>query len=151
MSLNDRPDEFGNGARKREELAGPGGSEPQDAEFAQALRDFRMSVHGWSEATLSRPRNIAVSRASTWRVASGWALGCALLVGGVSGGMFEHHRRAELARITAAQQAQQERQLAAQKAQEEEDLLARVDSDVSREVPNAMEPLAQLMAQDESK
>jgi hypothetical protein len=42
--------------------------------------------------------------------------------------------------------------MAAQRAQaEEEDLLAQVDSDVSREVPSAMEPLAQLMAEDESK
>jgi hypothetical protein len=32
---------------------------------------------------------------------------------------------------------------------EEEDLLAKVDSDVSREVPSAMEPLAQMMAEDE--
>jgi hypothetical protein len=32
---------------------------------------------------------------------------------------------------------------------ENEDLLAKVDSDVSRAVPSAMEPLAQLMADDE--
>jgi hypothetical protein len=30
-------------------------------------------------------------------------------------------------------------------------LLAKVDSDVSREVPSAMEPLAQLMAGDETQ
>jgi hypothetical protein len=50
----------------------------------------------------------------------------------------------------------EQKQLAAdqrnqQVKQEDEDLLAQVDSDVSREVPSAMEPLAQLMAEDESK
>jgi hypothetical protein len=34
-------------------------------------------------------------------------------------------------------------------AREEEDLLAKVDSDVSREVPVAMEPLARLMDEGE--
>jgi hypothetical protein len=47
---------------------------------------------------------------------------------------------------------EQERLAALERArQEEEDLLAKVDSDVSREVPSAMEPLAQLMAEDETK
>jgi hypothetical protein len=53
------------------------------------------------------------------------------------------------ARVTAEQQ-----RLAAaaeqQARQEDEDLLAKVDSDVSREVPAAMEPLAQMMAEDET-
>ncbi len=49
-----------------------------------------------------------------------------------------------------ARAAEQQRLVAAEKArQEEEDLLAKVDSDVSRETPSAMEPLAQLMAEDE--
>ena len=46
-------------------------------------------------------------------------------------------------------QAEQQRLMAEQRAREEEDLLAKVDSDVSREVPSAMEPLAQLMAEDD--
>jgi len=47
----------------------------------------------------------------------------------------------------------EQRRLAAEEraGQEEEDLLAKVDGDVSREVPSAMEPLAQLMAEDESQ
>ena len=52
------------------------------------------------------------------------------------------HGRAAAAGGRAAQQ---------QARQEEEDLLAKVDSDVSRAVPSAMEPLAQLMAEDESQ
>jgi len=35
-----------------------------------------------------------------------------------------------------------------QAREDEEELLAKVDSDVSRVVPSAMEPLAQLMAED---
>ena len=54
----------------------------------------------------------------------------------------------------AEQQRLQERLAAQQRdqqaQQEDEDLLAKVDSDVSRDVPVAMEPLAQLMAEDET-
>jgi hypothetical protein len=54
--------------------------------------------------------------------------------------------------MAAARAAESERLVAEQRAsQEEEDLLAKVDSDVSREVPSAMEPLAQLMTEDEAK
>jgi hypothetical protein len=125
-----------------------------DPELAQVLSDFRECVTVWSEAELSRSRTAAQGIGHrSWRLAAGWALGCALLVGGVSGGMYQRHQRQEQARIAAAAHlAEQQRQMAAQRAQaEEEDLLAQVDSDVSREVPSAMEPLAQLMAEDESK
>jgi hypothetical protein len=50
---------------------------------------------------------------------------------------------AEQERLAVQQRNQQARQ-------EDEDLLAKVDSDVSREVPAAMEPLAQIMAEDET-
>jgi hypothetical protein len=71
----------------------------------------------------------------------------------VGGGLYEQHQRQEMARVAAAARAaEQQRLVAAQQARDaEEDLLAKVDSDVSREVPSAMEPLAQLMAEDESK
>jgi hypothetical protein len=90
-------------------------------------------------------------RQRSWRLAAGWALGCVLVAGSVSGGIYERHHRQELARIAAAQQAEQQRVAREQRAREEEDLLAKVDSEVSREVPSAMEPLAQLMAEDETK
>jgi hypothetical protein len=38
-----------------------------------------------------------------------------------------------------------------QDRKDDEDLLAKVDSDVSRQVPRAMEPLAQLMVEDETQ
>ena len=122
-------------------------------ELDETLRDFRLSVHAWSEAALSRPRTIvATGRTRIWRLAVSWALGCFLIVGGVSGGVYEHLHRQQLARIGAAHEAELQRQAAKERVRvEEEDLLAKVDSDVSREVPSAMEPLAQLMAEDESQ
>jgi hypothetical protein len=90
-------------------------------------------------------------RRRSWRLAVGLAMGCTLVAGGVSGGVYERHQKQEAARDAAqAKVADQQRLVAAEKArQDEEDLLAKVDSDVSRETPSAMEPLAQLMAEDE--
>jgi hypothetical protein len=123
-----------------------------DPELEQALCNFRNSVHAWSEAELSRPRTVqtAVHRAS-WRLAAGWALGCVLVVGGASAGVHERNVRIERAKMAAQQEAEHQRQLAAQRAKEDEELLAKVDSDISKEVPAAMEPLAQLMAEDETQ
>jgi hypothetical protein len=124
----------------------------QDAELEQALKNFRLTVHAWSDAAHSRPRSqVQVVRHRAWRLAAGWALGCALLVGGVSGGLYERRHAAEVAKIQAQKEAEHQREVAAQKAREEEELLAKVDSDVSRDVPSAMEPLAQLMADDETR
>jgi hypothetical protein len=67
------------------------------------------------------------------------------------GGIHERDHRRELAKIAAQREAENQRQLVEERAREAEDLLAKVDSDVSREVPDAMEPLARLMAEDESK
>jgi hypothetical protein len=120
----------------------------------EALRDFRQSLHGWSESAYGRPRTvIPVGSRRVWRLATGWALGCVLLAGGASAGLWEHHRmEIQEMRIAAARLAEQQRLVAQEQARlEEEDLLAKVDSDVSREVPSAMEPLAQLMAADETK
>jgi hypothetical protein len=135
---------------------GVGGRTEESAEFEaldpvlqQSLGDFKASVHAWSDAMVSRPRTarqVVVRR--TWRLAAGWALASVLLAGAASGGLYEHHHRQEMARIAAARAAEHERQAAAERARTEEDLLARVDSDVSREVPSALEPLAQLMTQD---
>lgn len=126
-------------------------AEAREIELEQALTNFRASARAWSEAELSRPRAaVKTVRHRGWRLAAGWALGCALLAGGAGGGAYEHHRRVEIARVAAARAAEQQRLVAAEQARDaEEDLLAKVDKDVSREVPSAMEPLAQLM--DEAK
>ncbi len=119
-----------------------------DQEFEQVLRDFRANAHAWSEAAHSRPRRPVV-RSRGLRLAVAWALGCVLAAGGFSGAMYEHHRREAMAALQAlrAREAQQQKQ-AAQERAADEDLLAAVDSDISREVPAAMEPLANLMDED---
>ena len=122
-----------------------------DLELEQALKNFQSSVHAWSEAVYSQPHPPVRVHRTSWRVAAGWALGCVLAAGSLTGGLYERHHRQELAKIAAAQEAARQQKLAAEErsSKENEDLLAKVDSDVSREVPSAMEPLAQMMADDE--
>jgi hypothetical protein len=138
----------------------PAEIEASDPALNRALGDFKASVRAWSEAAYNRPltvQSIAVHRArlGSVRLAAGWSLALALLVGTVSGGFYEHHQRVVAAKIAAAHKAEQDREAAAQRAldqaQQEDDVLASVDTDVSREVPSAMEPLAQLTHEGESK
>jgi hypothetical protein len=139
-------EEFNEARRDQAGVKAPAGAEAAEAELNAALRNFRSSVHAWSEAEFERPRVIApAAHRSGWRLATGWALGCVLVAGGLSGAVLERNHQRELAQMAQARAAQQQRELATQRAKEEEDLLARVDSDVSRDVPSAMEPLAQLM------
>ncbi|MGB6725566.1 MAG: hypothetical protein WBE74_06645, partial [Terracidiphilus sp.] len=78
-----------------------------------------------------------------------WALGCVVAAGAAGGGIYDHHRHAIERQQAEARLAHQRELAAQQKAQEaDESLLANVDSDVSRSVPAAMEPLAQLMEDD---
>jgi hypothetical protein len=121
-----------------------------DEALEQTLRDFRSSAHAWSESEYRRPhRPVRVYRTS-WRVAASWALGCALALGSVAGGVYERHHVKEQAKIAAAAAARQHK-LDAERRIENEDLFAKVDRDVSREVPSAMEPLAQLMGDDSTE
>jgi hypothetical protein len=122
-----------------------------DAQLAQALKDFRSSVHAWSEAAYGRPHHPVKVYRTTWRVVASWALGCVLAAGSLGGGFYEHHHRQEMAKIAADAEAARLQKLAAERRaqKENEDLLAKVDSDISRDVPSAMEPLAQLMSDDE--
>jgi hypothetical protein len=124
-----------------------------DPELDRVLRDFRSSVHAWSEAAYRRPRVMdeIVLRRGAWRRAAIWSLGSMLVIGAAGGGFLEHQHRQEMARIAAAREAQYQHQVAEQRARKAEQELAEVDIDVARQVPNAMEPLAQLMAEDESR
>jgi len=66
--------------------------------------------------------------------------------------VYQRHHQRELQKIAAEQAARQQKLEAARHAStDDEDLLAKVDSDVSREVPSAMEPLAQLMSDSETE
>ena len=122
--------------------------ESLDPAMKQALGDFKASVRAWSEAEFGRrvTRPALVHR--TWRLALGWSLAGLLLAGTVSGGLYERHVSQIRAAEAAAVAAQHERELAAQREKElaaqEEATLANLDTDVSRDVPSAMEPLAAL-------
>ena len=129
--------------------------EIDDPAVAAALEHFKASVDAWSDTAYSGASTVlARPLRRSWRLATGWALGCVLAAGSLAGAVYEHHHRQELARIAAKQAEAQktlqamreaERPTAANEATKDNDLLATVDSDVSREVPAAMEPLAQLM------
>ncbi len=149
----------------RDKLAG----EIEDPAVAEALNNFKASMNAWSEAAYNRPRTVVNPARPGWRLAASWTLGCVLAAGSLAGGVYEWHHRQDLARIAAmkaaAQKTAQERATARQSApanapieaaarptpanakanEEDSNLLATVDSDVSREVPAAMEPLAQLV------
>ena len=121
-----------------------------DLNLDGALRNFKLSVDSWSEAAYSDRRVAQSAPRRNWRPVAAWALGCALVASSVSGVVYQSHERQIEAKQAAAKVAAQQKQAADLKAADEEDLLASVDSDVSRQVPSAMEPLAQ-MAEDESK
>ena len=127
-------------------------------EVKGALRNFKASVDAWSEsAEAARSRPAATAKVGAeiaprgWRLAAAWALGCAVAAASLAGAVYERQHRHELARIAAAQaaaqRAAQQRPAAGQLSASEtdQDLLAAVDNDISRAVPAAMEPLAQMM------
>ena len=124
-----------------------------DAELGEALKNFRSNVHAWGEAEFGRARQVKTFRELSWRMATSWALGCVLAAGSLTGALYERHHQQEVAKIAAAEQAARQQKLEAEQRalKEDEDLLAKVDSDVSREVPSAMEPLAQLMSESETQ
>ena len=134
--------------------------EPLEPELREALGNFKSSVTAWGDAMMSRPREVKTPARTNWGLVTRWALGCVVFAGTVSGGLYQNYRQQEIARAeaaaAAARVAAQQRELAAQNAKEQasqsaEDLMAKVDSDISREVPSALEPLASLMTDDETK
>ncbi|HEY1901159.1 MAG TPA: hypothetical protein VGG56_01935 [Terracidiphilus sp.] len=153
--MSEFKDRFKNEASGLKERAEMRAVSAEDVELEQTLKNFKSSVHAWSDAAYNRPRMMTREvRVRSWRLAVGWALGCVLVAGSVSGGLFERQHRLEMARLAAQQRAaEQQKQLREQQAAtvSDEVLLAGVDSDVSREVPSAMEPLAQMMADDGTK
>jgi len=129
--------------------------ELSDVELDAVLGDFKASAHAWSEAAYNRPRKIVVARQRSWKLATGWALGCVLIAGTLTGGVHQRQVRQERANAVAAEQVRQQQEIA-RSAQmkvraEDSDLMASVETDVSRAVPSAMEPLAQLMDEGESQ
>jgi hypothetical protein len=130
--------------------------EELDPAMKQALGDFKASVHAWSDAAHNQPRTVrALVVRRSWHLAAGWSLAAVLVAGTISGGFYEHHQHAVAAQLAAQRAAAQQRAEAAQRAldqaQKDEEMLASVDKAVSREVPSAMEPLAQLAAESETQ
>jgi uncharacterized protein HemX len=121
-----------------------------DARLEEALSNFRLNIHAWSEAAMRpfAPAIAASPHGIPWRRTLAWAMGVLVAVGAASGGIYEHHRQQVLA--WQAQQRQMEFEQRAQtlRAAEMDQLLANVDRDVSQEVPDALEPLAQMMSDD---
>ena len=103
---------------------------------------------------MSRPREVKAPARANWSAITKWALGCVVFAGTVSGGVYQNHRQQEAQKVETARIAeQQQREMAAARlaSENEEDLMANVDRDIAREVPSALEPLATLMTEDESK
>lgn len=123
-----------------------GASAAQDEGVEQALANFRATVCAWSEAAYRQPRVMETAvRHRSWRLAAGWALGSAVLVGGITGGLVEQHARNE-AQIVAREARLQQQAAARQQArQEDRELMITVDGEISQEVPDAMEPLTRMM------
>ncbi len=141
--------QFGSPNQKHEQAT----DAASDAILDQALRNFRSNVHAWSEAEFGTHRNVSAVRHTRWSMIAGWALGCVLAAVSVFGGLYERHHQQERARVAAASEAARQQKLVDQQRAltENDDLFAKVSSDVSRQVPSAMEPLAQLMDADEAQ
>ncbi len=127
--------------------------ETLEPELREALGNFKASVDAWSDAMMSRPREAKAPARTNWSAITKWALGCVVFVGTVSGGLYQNHQQQETAKIEAARVAEQQRAMAAAKVSktDEEDLMAKVDSDIAREVPSALEPMASLMTEDDTQ
>lgn len=124
----------------------PGNDELElEPELREAIGNFKTSLSALSENAMSRPREVTAPVHTNWALVTKWALGSVVFVGTVSGGLYQNHRQQEEAKIEAARVAEQQSELAALHAKEEADLMAKVDSDIAREVPSALEPLASLM------
>jgi hypothetical protein len=128
------------------------GRGPEDPELERVLREFRSSVHAWSDAVYRRPRLVEIApRRMVWRKAAVWTLGSVLVAGGAWGGLLEHRQRQEQARLARLRQQEQQRRVQEERAREAEQELARVDTYVSREVPDALEALVPALSPDEGQ
>lgn len=122
-----------------------------EPELREALGHFKAGVHAWSSAVEARTQHAFVAqpvRRGVWRPAVAWSLGLVLTAGAASGVLYQRHQQQELAQMEQQRIAAQQEQMTRQREQAEENLLANVESDISREVPSAMEPLARLMTSD---
>jgi hypothetical protein len=133
-------------------------------EVEQALKNFRASVHAWSDAEFTRSRAVKAPQSSLWRwlaaPAVSWAAAAVLAFTAVGVPVAVH--REHQAQVVAQQRAeeQEHQRVLQEKAQEkaamqmaalqmtaidDDKLLQHVDEDITQSTPDAMEPLASLM------
>jgi hypothetical protein len=132
------------------------GLEVEDQEVQAALKNFRASVHAWSEEEYGRAHSVRSAQRSglsRWMASPvlGWGMAAVLAVAAVAVPVSVHHER-QVAAAEHAAQLQHERQAAEAAARlaassvDDEYLLSHVDSDIAQATPDAMEPLASLMS-----
>lgn len=136
-----------------------------EAELGPVLGGFRENVKSWSEGTCSSLRAEIYTPSAHWKRALGWAVGCAVSVVGVAGVVqIQHHgssssvepqiamseKVAEVEPVPLVPQRAPEPTRIERPRQQAhpEDWMAKVDSDVSRQIPEVLEPLAQWTTDD---
>jgi hypothetical protein len=129
--------------------------EANDQEVEQALRNFRASVHAWSETELTRSRAVKAPQSPVWRwlAAPAVSWGAAAVLAFTAVGVPVAVHREHQAQLVAQQHAEEQQRLrdaqekaATQMAAIDDDkLLQHVDEDITQSTPDAMEPLASLM------
>jgi hypothetical protein len=132
-----------------------------DQEVEQALKNFRASVHAWSEAEFTRSRAVRAPQSSLWRwlaaPAVSWGAAAVLAFTAIGVPVVVHHEHQ--VQILARQHADEQQRLrdAQEKAatqmatiqmaaMDDDKLLQHVDEDIRQSTPDAMEPLASLMS-----
>ena len=140
-----------------------------DPELESVLKDLRASVHAWS-ARAYRSRSLVLSQVpqrTLWHRSLVWALSIIVAAGVVTAGVYQYRQKEQIRQAAIERELEKERQAkpqgsqqagvvpvgeaAGQRGRDVDELLARVDRDVAREAPSAMEPLASLMDDDEKQ
>lgn len=131
-----------------------------DSHVEEALRNFRLSMHSWSEHELTRRPAMQMQPArSAWHwfmaPAATWAAAAALAIAAVGVPVGVHHHNAAIAQQKADDEARQRKLQEIQEAAQtqiahtnidDDKLLQHVDSDIAQDTPDAMQPLASLMS-----
>lgn len=132
-----------------------------DPHVEEALRNFRLSMHSWSEHEFNRrPAVVRTQPArSAWRwlmaPAVTWAASAALAIAAVGVPVGVHYHNAVISREKAAEDARQHKLQEIQEAAQtqiahtnidDDKLLQHVDTDIAQDTPDAMQPLASLMS-----
>jgi uncharacterized protein HemX len=135
--------------------------ELEDPRVESALRHFRESVRTWSEEEFAKPRSAARPAGnSLWRLVTNpvaaWAMAGVLVAGGVGVPAGIYHQRQVAAAREAANLEQQklkaaEAQRQAMLAMNDDELMSHVDSDIAQATPDAMQPLASMMSDEDGR